>query len=33
MKIEMVRGASGETLESPGVSSWPVWEKEVSEFP
>lgn len=33
MKIEIVRGASEETVESLGVSSWPVWEKEVSEFP
>jgi uncharacterized cupin superfamily protein len=33
MKIEIVREASGEALESLGVSSWPVWEKEASEFP
>lgn len=33
MRIEIVREASGESLESLGVSSWPVWEKEISEFP
>ncbi len=33
MKIEIERGASAENLESQGVMSWPIWEKEVSEFP
>ncbi|HBX43168.1 MAG TPA: hypothetical protein DEH27_04975 [Deltaproteobacteria bacterium] len=33
MKIEIVRGAPGETPTVLGVFSWPVWEKEVSGFP
>jgi uncharacterized cupin superfamily protein len=33
MKIEIKRGASAENLESQGVMSWPIWEKEASEFP
>lgn len=28
-----IEQASKEKLESLGVSSWPIWEKEVSEFP
>jgi uncharacterized cupin superfamily protein len=31
--LEIERGASAENLESQGVMSWPIWEKEVSEFP
>jgi uncharacterized cupin superfamily protein len=33
VKIEIVRGAPWENLESLGVRSWPIWEKEASEFP
>lgn len=33
MKIEVVNGPARETLDSLGVFSWPVWEKEASEFP
>lgn len=33
MKIEVVHDPSGKKLESLAVFSWPVWEKEVSEFP
>ena len=33
MKIEVVHGPSGKELESLGVFSWPIWEKEASDFP
>ena len=33
MKIEVVHAPSGKELEALGVFSWPVWEKEASEFP
>lgn len=33
MKIEVVNAPKRETLDSMGVFSWPVWEKEASEFP
>lgn len=32
MKIK-VRKPSGKELDSLGVRSWPIWEKEVSSFP
>ena len=33
MGIEVERGPAEEALEREGVRSWPVWTKEVSEFP
>ncbi len=32
-KIEIRRNPDEKTLESAGVFQWPVWTKEVSEFP
>lgn len=31
--IEIVKAPSDETLQQFGVLDWPIWEKEVSEFP
>lgn len=31
--IQVEKNPSEETLAKLGVSDWPVWEKEVSEFP
>lgn len=31
--IEIEHSPSEERLEALGVSQWPIWEKEVSEFP
>jgi uncharacterized cupin superfamily protein len=31
--IQIEHAPSTERLKSLGVSNWPVWEKEVSEFP
>jgi len=31
MKIE-IKKPSNEELESKGVASWPIWEKEISRF-
>lgn len=33
MKIEIKKTSSKEELNELGVFSWPVWEKEISEFP
>lgn len=33
MQIEVIHNPSQETLENMNVNSWPIWEKEVSEFP
>lgn len=33
MEITVERSPSTERLEELGVSSWPVWTKEVSSFP
>ncbi len=33
MKIEVERAPSPRRLEELGVMGWPIWEKEVSEFP
>lgn len=33
MKIEIVKDPGRKTLDSQGVFSWPIWEKEASEFP
>jgi len=32
-KISVERNPSKERLKELGVSSWPIWTKEVSEFP
>ena len=32
-KIKVEHGPSREHLEELGVSSWPIWTKEISEFP
>lgn len=32
-RIHVVRNPSPQELERLGVSSWPIWTKEVSEFP
>lgn len=32
-EIKVVRSAAREQLDSMGVSDWPVWSKEASEFP
>ena len=28
-----IQKMTGKEVESKGISSWPIWEKEVSEFP
>lgn len=33
MSVEVNRSPSEEQLSSLGVKSWPIWTKEVSEFP
>ena len=33
MKIEVEENPSEEKLQNLGIFSWPIWEKEVSEFP
>ncbi len=33
MEIKLIRNPDAATLEKLGVSSWPIWEKEVSTFP
>ena len=33
MEIKVSRNPDERTLKSMGVRSWPVWEKEESEFP
>jgi uncharacterized protein len=33
LEIKVEHNPSGERLASLGVSGWPVWTKEVSEFP
>jgi uncharacterized cupin superfamily protein len=33
MKIKIERNPSEERLEELGIEKWPIWEKEVSEFP
>lgn len=32
-EIKIVRNPTNDTLKEMGVESWPIWEKEVSEFP
>jgi uncharacterized cupin superfamily protein len=32
-KIKIERSPKDETLDSLGVKEWPIWTKEVSEFP
>jgi uncharacterized cupin superfamily protein len=32
-KIKIERRPNDETLDSLGVKEWPIWTKEVSEFP
>jgi uncharacterized cupin superfamily protein len=32
-EIKVIRNPDESDLEREGVSSWPVWEKEASEFP
>ncbi|MCX7886202.1 MAG: cupin domain-containing protein [Verrucomicrobiae bacterium] len=32
-EIKIERNPSPERLQALGVRSWPIWEKEVSEFP
>jgi uncharacterized cupin superfamily protein len=32
-KVEVVKNPSKELLDSLGVRQWPIWTKEVSEFP
>jgi uncharacterized cupin superfamily protein len=33
MKIKIQHSPSEDELEALGVENWPIWEKEVSEFP
>ncbi len=33
MEIKIERQPTPETLQQLGVSGWPIWTKEVSEFP
>lgn len=33
MSIQVTRKPDPDSLESSGIFSWPVWEKEVSTFP
>ncbi len=33
MKITIISNPPQEKLDTMGVSGWPIWEKEVSEFP
>lgn len=33
MKIEIHKDPDPKELEDLGVKAWPIWEKEVSEFP
>ncbi len=33
MKIKIEKSPNKERLESLGVFSWPIWKKEISEFP
>ncbi|GAB4367393.1 MAG: cupin domain-containing protein [Calditrichia bacterium] len=33
MKIEIQKNPSESKLNELGVKNWPIWEKEVSEFP
>jgi uncharacterized cupin superfamily protein len=33
MKIEIEKNPSPEQLKKLGVADWPIWQKEVSEFP
>ena len=33
MEIKLIRNPDEATLNERGVSSWPIWEKEVSTFP
>lgn len=32
-KIQVEKNVSQEKLDELGVVSWPIWEKEISEFP
>jgi len=32
-EIKVERGPAQERLQSLGVESWPIWAKEISEFP
>ena len=32
-KVEVVKNPSKETLDALGVRQWPIWTKEVSQFP
>ena len=32
-EIKIVRNPTDDTLKEMGVESWPIWEKEESEFP
>ncbi|HID00289.1 MAG TPA: DUF861 domain-containing protein [Piscirickettsiaceae bacterium] len=33
MSIQLIRNPDEATLNQLGVTSWPIWEKEVSTFP
>jgi len=33
MEIKVIRGPGKDELDKLGVSDWPIWTKEVSEFP
>lgn len=33
MKIEVISNPEQSKLDSLGVSGWPIWEKEASQFP
>ena len=33
MKIEIDRKPESKKIERLGIKNWPIWEKEVSEFP
>lgn len=33
MQIEVIHNPDQATIESYGCESWPIWEKEVSQFP
>ena len=32
-KVEIVHNPSQQVLDKLGVKNWPIWEKEISEFP
>ena len=33
MQIQVEKAVSSDRLENLGVKDWPVWEKDISEFP